>query len=152
MMAQSSMMPGGPGDRIRSALDLLDEIDHHRHLHRGAAIAAFFVAAMVGVWGFFVLHDLPLWGEVSEFVAAAIVAISWIMIFPIWIFSFMLIMWALGQMGLEDLQAMARRRLLRLGLAEDDLGALRRRVDAAHFRHANQFKSAIRDLIAGHRL
>lgn len=132
--------------KLRDAVFLLEGIDSYRNLHVSVAIIFFIISAGSGVRTFFLLSDLSLWGEVSEYVALMITSICFVLIFPVWILTFFFFMFLLDVMGIKDLRTAARSRLSNLTLSLDELNELRDVLASREWRHGHIFKSVVADM------
>jgi len=132
--------------KLRDALMVFEELSRHRNLNSSVAIFFFVVSGGLSIRAFFLIIDLPVWGTVGGDVAAGMVSLSWGLIFPIWILTFLGIMSALHALGIDDLRAVARSYLSKLRLGTRDLRKLRDLLAARNLRHGRLFLSAITDL------
>jgi hypothetical protein len=131
---------------LQEALFVLEGIDRERNLPNSVAIICFVISAIIGIRAFFLMSDLSLWGEVSEFVALMIASISWVLIFPIWILIFAFIMVLFNAMGLRYLRSVARNRLTKLTLTHDELNRLRDALGSRNWKHGKIIESVVADL------
>ena len=89
---------------------------------------------------------LTLYSYGPVLVAAALIAISWVLIFPIWALAFLVIMSVLYAAGIRDLRAVARSSLSGLDLSRAQLRDLQDAVASRTWRHGRLFKSIVADL------
>jgi hypothetical protein len=130
----------------RDALVILEDMEKYRNLHSSVAVVSFFVSAGFGVLAFFLITESALWAGVAKPVALLIVAVSWVLIFPIWALIFLFIMSGLGAMGIRDVGSAVRYSLSNLTLSQDRLHELHRILASRNWRHGRIFKSVIADL------
>lgn len=136
--------------KIDDALSILDVADQYKNLHGGITSILFFACAGFSVRTFFWISDFTNWlgfGSVDPILPSTI---AFIMIFVVWIFSFLAIMSALEAMGLRDVEAMARLRLSTLTLRPDELRQLRDIASQRNWRNGQIFESVVADLITAH--
>ena len=129
--------------KLHDALAILGSVDQRRNLNRMAYILVFFASSCFAVLAFFIISDLLLWEGVKETVARLLIAISWILIIPIWILTFLLVISMLDSMGIRSV---ARQRLSGLTLSLDELHELRDLLVDREWKHGRIFKSVITDL------
>ena len=135
----------------RDALFILEDIDKHRNLNTSVAVISFIFSAGFGVLAFlFLINEPVLWEGVSKQVALLLVAISWILIIPIWLLTFLLIISVLDVMGIEDVRSVVRYRLSSLKLSHEQLHELQNILASRIWRHGHIFKSVIADLAKEH--
>ena len=132
--------------RRRDPLAILTGMDRYWNLHKSVAIACFFLSAALAVLAFFLINDLVLWMGVSKQVAAAFVALSWVLIFPIWALAFLLVMTVLYAVGIRDLRAIATTSLSSLALSRAQLRDLQDGLASRTWRHGRLFKRVVADL------
>jgi len=135
-----------PRSKLRDALVVFEELNRHRNLNSCVAIFFFVVSGGSGLRAFFFLIDLSLWGDVGGDVAAGMVSLSWGLIFPIWILTFLGIMSVLHALGVDDLRAVARTYLSKLRLGSRELRELGNILASRNLRHGHLFMSAITDI------
>ena len=140
----------GPTDNLRHAVSELEEMDNHRNLHRGVAILCFFAAAGIGFGVFSLLLYLASSLVVGELLASLIIALSWIMIFPVWVLAFACILSVLDTMEIRDVRSIAKGRLSNSGLGADELRELGNVLASRNWRHGRIFRSVVADLTEGH--
>lgn len=128
---------------------MLDGIDKHRNLHVIVSILLFFSSFGFAVLSFLVISDLLLWEGVKETVARFLIALSWILTFPIWFLTFLFAMSVLDAMGIKDLRSVARHRLSGLTLSPDELCELRDALAYREWKHRYIFESVVTDLAEG---
>ena len=143
MNAEESNKPPERSVRLRDALSILGRMDERRNLSRMAFIFVFLASFCFAVFSFFVISDLILWEGVKETVARTIIALSWILIIPIWILTFLLVLSMLDRMGIRTA---ARQRLSGLTLSLDELHELRDRLADRAWKHGRIFQRVITDL------
>ncbi len=68
------------------------------------------------------------------------------MIFPIWMFAFLLIFSVLDAMGFMDVQSVTRNRLSNLGLGFDELHELRAVLASRNWTHGHIIENVVADL------
>ena len=135
--------------KLRDALLILEDVDRNQNLHPAVAIISFVVSIGFSVRAFFFISELVLWEGINEFVALMMVSMSWVLIFPILIFTFLLILTVLRKMGIRDLRSLARYRLSNLALSLDELHELRDALASREWRHGHIFKDVVADLTDG---
>lgn len=131
---------------LRDALYVLEDLEKYRNLHPSVAVLLFFVSAGISVLAFFLMNDSVLWVGIDEQVALLLVAMSWVLIFPIWVLSFLVIMLVLDALRIKDVRTIARRRLSKLTLSQDELHELHDILASRNWRHGHIFTSVIGDL------
>ena len=129
--------------KLHDALAILGLVDGRRNLGRAASIGVFFASAGIAVLAFFIISDLLLWPGVKETVARTLIVISWILIIPIWLLTFLFLMLILDRIGIRS---DARQRLSGLTLSLDELHELRDRLTDRQWKHGRIFKRVIADL------
>ena len=139
----------GPTDNLRHAVSELEDMDNHRNLHRGVAILCFFAAAGIGFGVFSLLLDLASMVVVSELVTSLIIAISLIMIFPVWFLAFAFILSVLDAMEIRDVRSVAENRLSNSGLGAEELRELGDILASRVWRHGRIFRNVVADLTEG---
>ena len=146
------MRQGGPGptDNLRHAVSVLEDMEKYRNLHRGVAILCFFAAAGIGFGVFSLLLDLASMVVVSELVTSLIIAISWIMIFPVWVLAFAFILAVFDAMEIRDVRSVAESRLSNSDLGADELRELGDILASRKWTHGRIFRSVVADLTEGH--
>ncbi|MCP4319125.1 MAG: hypothetical protein GY789_24825 [Hyphomicrobiales bacterium] len=128
------------------ARSILEDVDRYRNLSTGVAIVSFFVSAGCGVVAFFIILDSALWAGVTEQGALFLVAISWVLIFPIWVLMFLFIRSVLDVLGIKDVRSVFRDRLKNLTLSREQVRELHDIVASRPWRHGPVFESVIADL------
>jgi hypothetical protein len=138
----------GEDRTMTNAIRALEDIDSRHNLYASLLVLSFLVSCAMGIWAFFILSDISLWGDdIGEFAARAITALSWVMIFPIWIVSFTGFVVILGRLGVTDIGSEARSRLTAMALSRDDLVALRDNPRSHTWRHRRIFRTVISELL-----
>ncbi len=135
--------------KLHDALSILGSLDEHRNLNVLASIFVFFSSSGFAVLAFFVISDLILWEGVKEEVARGLIALSWILIIPIWILTFLFVRSMLEKMGFEDLRSVARQHLSGLTLSLDELHELCCLLADREWKHGRIFESVITELANG---
>lgn len=131
---------------LPAALQLIDELGEIRNVPRSAAIAVFVISGAMGVYGFFLINDLALWDGISTYTAASIISISWVLIFPMWILSFLVIMTALDFIGFKDVRALAKNNLTKMDLSQRELQKLDEVLIAGEWNHGDILKGVVGEL------
>jgi hypothetical protein len=135
--------------KVRDALSMLDSIDKHCNLHVSASILVFFSSFGFGILSFFVIYNLIIFDGITEFVALMLISISFVLIIPIWVLSFLFTMTMLDTMGIKDLRSITRHRLSGLTLSFDELRELREHLMDREWKHGRIFENVITDLANG---
>lgn len=136
---------------LDDALAILDGLEGHRNLNTATSILLFFSSSGFAVLSFFFISDLVLWEGVKETVAQLLIALSWILIFPIWILAFLFAMSLLDTMGIKDVRAVANHRLSALMLSPRELHELRDLLAHRERKHGHIFESVVTDLANANR-
>ncbi len=132
---------------LRDVYSVLQEADEYRNVHRGLAIALFIVSAAIGVAGFFLINELALWPGINEYLASLVVTASWVLIFPIWVVTYLIIMFLLGRVGFKDVRAYVRNRLSKLHLNHKELKGLHENLATEDWKYGDLYQSVIDDLV-----
>lgn len=132
--------------KLREALDIFEELDCHRNLHSAVAIFLFVASAGVGIRAFFMMSDIAAWLELGEFEMLAMISLSWLIIFVVWILAFLLILTLLETMGVRDLRSVTKNRLSSMALERDALLELQKLMAGQNWKHETIFRSVISDL------
>ncbi len=135
--------------KVHDALSMLDSIDKHRNLHVIAVILVFYFSFGIGILSFFIINNLLIFEGISRFLALGLVSISFVLIFPIWVLSFLFTTIMLDTMGIKDLRSITRYRLSDLTLSLDELHELRHHLVDREWKHGRIFENVITDLANG---
>ena len=129
--------------KLQDALTILGSVDVRRNLSPIAYIFVFLASFCFAVLSFFIISDLILWEGVKETVARSLIALSWILIIPIWILTFLSVLSMLDRIGIRSV---AKRRLSDLMLSLGDLNELRDRLVDREWKYSRIFERVITDL------
>ncbi len=132
-----------PSAKLHDALTVLGRVDGRRNLNRTAIIFVFLFSFCFAVLAFFIISDLLLWQGIEETLARSLIAVSWVLIIPIWVLTFLFVMLILDKLGIRSV---ARRRLSGLTLDLDELHELRTHLAGRQWRHGRTFERVIADL------
>ena len=130
-------------ENLRQALFALEEIDGYGNLNRGLAIFSFVFSGCVGVFAFLRMVDLSTWLYVREFMSVMLISIGWIVLFVVWVLTFLLIVVLFEAMGIRDLRSVAGSSLSRLTLSRDELRELRDALTTRNWKHGHIFERAV---------
>lgn len=151
MAMQNSRFEFESDDRLRDAFRIIERLDAQRNLSTGAVAFFFVLSAGAGVYAFFLLLDAVLWQGINDFVASLVVAVSWVLIFPVWLMTFVGILSLLHSRGITDLKAEARTRLSDLALEPGDLRKIQHVLGSHALRHERLFRTVVAELLADER-
>jgi hypothetical protein len=129
--------------KLHDALSILGSVDGRRNLNSLAYIFVFLFSSSFAVLPFFIISDLILLEGVKETVARSLIALSWVLIIPIWILTFLFVLSMLDRMGIRSA---ARRRLSGLTLSLDELHQLRDHLVNREWKHGRIFERVLTDL------
>lgn len=146
MHQEYSRSGGGDNDKLDDALSLLEEIDKHRHLHKWAAVILFCVTGALAVYSFFWLIDLTEWLGFSSLDPLLSVAVSYTLLFVVWVFLFLVVLSVLNTSRVNDLHALVKSQLAELQLTPSESAELQRRIALKDWRHGDLLQSALADL------
>ena len=132
---------------LRQVLNIFEELEKYRNLHRSAAIVLLIVSGGIGVRAFFFINELVLWGGISEQMGLLIVSMSWVLVFPVWILVFMIAMSVLHAFGFKDVRSAAMNNLSGLALAPDERHILGEALAARNWKHGDIFNGVVADLM-----
>jgi hypothetical protein len=136
-----------PGNRLNDTYRTIEELDAWRNLPDAVSVFLFFVSGGVAVSAFFLINNLILWPGINEHLATSLVIISWVLIFPIWVLTFLVLQAFLHSVGFKGLKGAAKKKLVDLNLGSDELLEVRDVLASKELRHDSLFKDAITDLI-----
>lgn len=133
-------------EKLDVAVAALDSIDTQRNLSLGIIIIVFFLSFSAGIASFFVFIDLLLWEGINDFIAAFLASASWVLIFPVWIITFLLVMATLQRLGFTALGNAAQNQLSDLAFTPSELDRLSAVLESKNYKHAAIFQKAINAL------
>jgi len=130
-------------ENLRRALFALEEIDGYGNLNHGLAISCFVISGSAGVYAFFRMVDLAAWLNVSEFMSLTLISAGWIVLFMVWVLTFLLIVMLFEVLGIRDLRSGARHALSSLPLSLEDLRELREVLATRGWKHGYIFEPVV---------
>ena len=137
----------GRGERLQDSYRTIKELDAWRNLSTAASVLLFVVSGAMSIFAFDLLSSLLVWPGMNEHLATSLVIISWVLIFPIWILSFLVLQTSLHCIGFRGLKGATKKELSKLNLGADELFEIRNALASKELRHASLFEDAITDLI-----
>ncbi len=135
--------------RFQKAIGILDDLDACWYMRRGVTITFFFISAGTGCYVFFLFSDLTIWGPVSEQTALFITIVAWVLIFPVWIFTFLFLVSLHERIGGDKFRSITRARLSNLKPGSEELHQLHDHLPFENWRNGRIFKNVLADLESG---
>jgi hypothetical protein len=132
--------------KLVDALLIIDTLDTQRNLHRSTPVILFFSSFAIGLWSFFFFFDFVIWDGINNLIASMLASISWVLIFPVWIISFLLLMTALKKLGFTDIKSDAVQKIKCLAMNQDELNALSKTLRSRNNKNGDLFQAAVFDL------
>ena len=83
----------------------------------------------------------------SEHLATSIVIVSWVLVFPIWVLTYLVLQTFLYGIRFEGLKEAIKKELSSLDLGPDELIEIRKSLASKELRHTSLFEDAISNLI-----
>ena len=134
------------GNRLKDTYRTIEELDAWRNLPAGVSVLLFLVSGGAGVVAFFLIVDLVTWLGINEHLATALVIGSWVLIFPVWVLTCLVLQSFLYGIGFKDLKDAAEKQLSALNLGSDELLEVRNALASMDLRHGSLFTDAIANL------
>lgn len=128
------------------AARILHNIDRHGGLDKAIEGVLFFGSAALSVYVLLWSVDLPAQLEYRDIDPLGSAFVAWIMLFVVWIFTFLAVLWLLDAMGIRDVRRLARARRSKLTLNSAELGALGKVVESRKKKHGRLYKTVLIDL------
>ena len=125
--------------RLEDILIELERLDRTWNVHNVIAVICFFVSGGIAINVFFLMSDLSLWGEVSEYVGTSISIVSWIVVFFLFLFL-------LTKVGVKDLRSITKNYLQDLTLSLAELNQLHAALMSGEWKHGKILESVVSEL------
>lgn len=132
--------------RLANLFAAFEEIDARRNMHGSVPIVLFLLSGGLAAASFFVLVDILTWFGLDKLDPALPSAISFVLIFVIWILIFLAFMSALEWLNIVDIKTLAEKKLRQASLTEHEKRTVKSTVDANTWRHDRIMKGIVADL------